>query len=131
VKDAFLEEMIDRITEEKRLIERRSELLDSMLASLRGLSDQPVAVGGIRTEAFHLDSPPIPLKEASRRAMMELERFTERQLASKVREKWPDLGFNDKSLRKPMKKAVEDGLIRQIQPNIGNKSQAIYEWIGP
>jgi hypothetical protein len=130
VNTEFKNKKIAQLEEEKREIMERAqqevEVLDAMIGSLKktNRNAENHQNGSLRV------NPGIPsLREASYEAMKALGRFTERATANHIREMYSDLNFSDKSLRKPMKRARQEQLIRQVQPSRGNKSQAIYEWI--
>ena len=96
--------------------QRKLEWIDDMLNKLRRGNDATVVP---------------PLKQIAVECMKLLGRFTVSQLDAEVRQRYPDADFVEKSLRRPMEAALKSQWLRKVQDNQGNKTQAVWEWVGP
>ena len=73
---------------------------------------------------------PMPrLNNAAPQVMKSVKRFTARELADQIRQQYPGMDFSEKSVGKPLQTAIKAGQVKLVQPNIGSKTQAIYEWV--
>jgi hypothetical protein len=73
--------------------------------------------------------PTPPLIKAAPQVMETMKRFTRRELLDRITQEFPGLHFSEHSLSKPISRAIASGVVRIIQPNIGSKTQAVYEWV--
>jgi hypothetical protein len=105
-----------RLMEEKAELSKRLDIVAAGIALLHKISDN--GKGEILP----------PLGAAVDEAASSLKRFTRAELAERIKQLYPELEFNEGSVMKPLKKAVEGGKAKCVQPNQGNKKQAVYEW---
>ena len=68
------------------------------------------------------------LIDAAPQAMEAMKRFTRSELAERIKQEHPSLEFAEGSLGKPLTIALKAGRVKLVQPNLGSKTQAVYEW---
>jgi len=109
--------------EREKLAKEREELLKRVdhLTSNIALLDKYCGNGS--------REPTPRLIDAAAQIMKSMKRFTKGQLAERVKHEYSALDFNVKSIGKPLSVAIKTGKVKLIQPNLGSKTQAVYEWI--
>jgi len=108
--------------ERAKLAKEKEELLKKLEILTSNISLLDKFCGNGRGE------PTPRLKDAPPKVMEAMRRFTLRELSEQIKQRYPGIEFSDKSVAKPVKEAVKRGQAKLVQPNLGSKTQAVYEW---
>ena len=111
----------------KRERERLVKEKDDLLKRLEVLSSNILLLDKFCGNGKREPTP--RLNDAAQQVMQAVKRFTMRELADQIRQRYPAMDFSEKSVAKPLQTAIKGGQVKLVQPNIGSKTQAIYEWV--
>ena len=109
---------LKRLSQEKEELTKRLDIVASNIALLHKIADNGKA-----------DEELPSLSGATMEAMEALKRFTRAELAARIKHVYPEMEFNEGSVMKPVKKAMDEGHVSLAQRNQGSKKQAVYQWV--